>query len=473
MAQTKKQRGRGTGSIYKEGKRFYFKVRINHKTKTQLLRDQNDQPVTNRQDAEKAAALLEPVLRAQQKEEIALYVAEAKNLKKSLTLTVDELWHFYLSSRKRGDLAPLTLKGQQTAVRLFVDWLKSKHPEIVHLDQINKTIAMEYSDARSMSNISAVTFNKYISYLNLVFKTISAQAEMLENPFRGIVRKSEQPISRKEFTEEQVEAIFKGFSTGFFYTTELEVLSTGRTRIRKQVTREYVPLYKDEMFVLLNLCCWTGCRGQDGCQMKWENVDWANRQITYIPEKTARKTAYRSVTLPIHPNLISALEKAKEWRAENQPGEDFILPRVAHRYQANPWGIQKDTMKIIRCATGLETMGQKSGGHRIKNPNLYSLHSFRHTFVSFCANAGVPLDVVASIVGHGSVAMTRHYAHISDAAKSKAIDALPVLKNYRNETECAEKNALIKQLSNLSVEDLQNLIRTTNSTLDVEKLSAS
>jgi len=169
MAQTKKQRGRGTGSIYKEGKRFYFKVRINHKTKTQLLRDQNDQPVTNRQDAEKAAALLEPVLRAQQKEEIALYVAEAKNLKKSLTLTVDELWHFYLSSRKRGDLAPLTLKGQQTAVRLFVDWLKSKHPEIVHLDQINKTIAMEYSDDRSMSNISAVTFNKYISYLNLVF----------------------------------------------------------------------------------------------------------------------------------------------------------------------------------------------------------------------------------------------------------------------------------------------------------------
>ena len=73
--------------------------------------------------------------------------------------------------------------------------------------------------------------------------------------------------------------------------------------------------------------------------MKWENVDWANRQITYIPEITAKKTAYRSVSLPIHPNLLSALEKSREWRAENQPGEDFILPKVALRYQTNPWGI--------------------------------------------------------------------------------------------------------------------------------------
>ena len=198
--------------------------------------------------------------------------------------------------------------------------------------------------------------------------------------------------------------------------------------------------------------------------MKWENVDWVNRQITYIPQKTARKTAYRSVTMPIHPNL----EKAREWRAENMSGEDFILPKVAHRYMTNSTGIQKDVMKIIRCATGLETTGKKSVGQRIKNPNLYSLHSFRHTFVSFCANAGVPLDVVASIVGHGSTAMTRHYAHISDAAKSKAIDALPVLSLSDVPENDPEKEVLLKELSSLSVEDLQHLIKTNNFTLNVE-----
>ena len=232
-------------------------------------------------------------------------------------------------------------------------------------------------------------------------------------------------------------------------------------------------MHKDEMFVLLNLYCWTGCRGQDGCMMKWENVDWVNRQITYIPQKTARKTAYRSVTLPIHPNLLSALEKAMEWRSENLLGEDFILPKVAHRYMTNPSGIQKDTMKIIRCATGLETTGNKSMGQRIKNPNLYSLHSFRHTFVSFCANAGVPLDVVASIVGHGSVAMTRHYAHISDSAKDKAIQALPVLNFSDSLSNDPEKEVLMQKLSSLPAEQLAELARMIKIPLKVENLKVS
>ena len=72
--------------------------------------------------------------------------------------------------------------------------------------------------------------------------------------------------------------------------------------------------------------------------MKWENVDWTHRQITYVPEKTARKTAYRSVNLPIHPNLLAALEKAASWRTENLPGEDFILPKVAHRLEGGAIG---------------------------------------------------------------------------------------------------------------------------------------
>ena len=206
--------------------------------------------------------------------------------------------------------------------------------------------------------------------------------------------------------------------------------------------------------------------------MKWDNVDWVNRQITYVPRKTAKKTGYRAVSLPIHPNLLSALEKAKEWRSENQPGEDYILPKVAHRYLTNPSGIQKDVMKIIRCATGLETTGHKSNSQRALNPNLYSLHSFRHTFVSFCANAGVPLDVVASIVGHGSPAMTRHYAHISDAAKGKAIQALPVLRLSDAPESDPEKEGLLKELSSLSAEQLAELIKATKNPLSVENLKA-
>ena len=84
-------------------------------------------------------------------------------------------------------------------------------------------------------------------------------------------------------------------------------------------------------------------------------------------------------------------------------------------------------MKIIHCATGEETTASKDRlqGQRKLAANVYSLHSFRHTFVSFCANAGVPLAVVAEIVGHGNPAMTEHYSHISTESKRSAIMALP------------------------------------------------
>ena len=62
--------------------------------------------------------------------------------------------------------------------------------------------------------------------------------------------------------------------------------------------------------------------------------------------------------------------------------------------------------------------------------NVYSLHSFRHTFVSFCVNSGVPTEIVAAIVGHGNPVMTRHYAHVNDDAKQSAIDVLPMLSAH-------------------------------------------
>ena len=56
-----------------------------------------------------------------------------------------------------------------------------------------------------------------------------------------------------------------------------------------------------------------------------------------------------------------------------------------------------------------------------------SFHSLRHTFVSLAANAGVPLTIVQSIVGHTSIAMTRHYYHEYEDVLRRAVAAIPAL----------------------------------------------
>ena len=60
---------------------------------------------------------------------------------------------------------------------------------------------------------------------------------------------------------------------------------------------------------------------------------------------------------------------------------------------------------------------------RSRKTVVASFHSLRHTFVSLSANAGVPLPVVQSIVGHTSTARTRHYGHANEAVLRQAVDA--------------------------------------------------
>ena len=309
---------------------------------------------------------MRPVLRARQKEEIALHVASARRMRKESCLTIDHVWQTYLAQSQRPDSSPGTLHSYQKSWNGFLAWLSRKHPELRNVSQLHEEIAVEYFNDIWNGNLSARTYNAYRQALKLIFKHIMPVAGLENNPFNKIIRKTGHSESRNEFTSDQVQAIFDGFQKGFYYTSEQEGLGPGRKRVRKLVTQEYHPLHKDEMFVLLNLCCWTGCRGQDGCLMKWENVDMEHQQITYVPQKTARKTAYRSVTLPIHPNLLDALRKAQAWHSGNLPGEDYIIPNVAHRYLECGASLSAQSIRNSKRRDEDDPLCDRAGDHREK-----------------------------------------------------------------------------------------------------------
>lgn len=74
-------------------------------------------------------------------------------------------------------------------------------------------------------------------------------------------------------------------------------------------------------------------------------------------------------------------------------------------------------------------------------------HSLRHSFVTWMAERGVPLQVVQAMAGHMSAAMTRHYTHISNRAAREAVELLdkpetaPFVEEFVEAVEIQQESA--------------------------------
>ena len=97
---------------------------------------------------------------------------------------------------------------------------------------------------------------------------------------------------------------------------------------------------------------------------------------------------------------------------------------ISEMYARSRWRVNHELARIFRAAH-IET-SVRIEGRRYRTPEA-TFHSLRHTFVSFAANAGVPLHVIQSIVGHESTAMTRHYYHEDLEALKSAVAVIPRL----------------------------------------------
>lgn len=438
-----KQRGKGEGTIYKKRNRFYLRVTTNGVRRSYLLRNEDDTYCTTDDQARDAAARITRRAEAIDTErKFVEAIAELRDLKNKATVTVAQLWEMFERSPRTQEMSDKEARWQKSVFSRFSAWMRA-HGASMACD-VTPALAGEYM-VEYGKTVSNKTFNEVRTILNSILKVAVKASVLLENPLDDVEKRPLETVSRQEFTEAQVQSIFDGFKTGFFYEMNAKRKKDGT---QGRIRMEYKPLFADEMEVLLKLCCFTGCDGKSGCLMKWENVDLDGNAISYIREKTRRKTGGHVITLPIHDTLRSALLWAKGWQKDDSP---YILPNVADRYKRNHDGVQKDVMKIIRIALGVETSRDDTGTRRAKAANIYSLHSFRHTFVSFCANAGVPMAVVASIVGHGNPAMTRHYAHISAEAKGKAIGSLPSLTEAHVSSDRDRLRGIIENLSDADV----------------------
>lgn len=380
------RRAKGSGSIEQRGGVFYLRVQDNGKRRMVRIFCSDGQPATTREEAQRAVQeRLGDILGARSEVALAALRQDARNRSVRQRVPIADVWREYEPSCKA---QPRTKLVYCSYWRKFCE----AFPDAM-LDDVTPGQAESYLESISVGK-SNRHYNANLALLSQLYRWTIRHGWTEKNPFAEIRMRKADTHSHSNFSEDEVTRIFNFFNT--------------MHRFRDC----------DEIRTLMTIACWTGLRMIDAIHVRKSDVDFDRGIITVTPQKTMR-TSGITVRVPLHSALRAELEQADA----RTPGEEYFLPNLVRRYASNSTrgSIVRAVERVICGALGVE--GQVEVEGRERRANAYGLHSFRHTFISACASAGVPIEVVKAMVGH-TTDVTRVYTHISEKAMRGAIDAL-------------------------------------------------
>lgn len=296
-------------------------------------------------------------------------------------------WPRYENSPEAARLSLKLRMNRYRAWRYFSAWMCTANPDVDSACEVTRQMVESYMSFFG-EHRSALTFNLCICHLRGIFRVLLGAGAEEANPLNFIAPKFPDSHPRRELSADEVRRIFS--------SADCEGGEWPR---------------------LIAIAVYTGLRLGDCCRLRWESVNLEQGIIQLVPQKTRRYAGGRIVTIPIHEQLMASLVAIP---AQNRSG--YVLPGIAEKYVTARWRISKGLDRIFAGA-GIVTSVMYEGRSRL-TPSA-TFHSLRHSFVSFAANAGVPLVVVQAIVGHTSTAMTHHYYHANESALRRAVNAIP------------------------------------------------
>ena len=332
------------------------------------------------------------------------YSQESKNL------PFDEAWRLYEVHPDRA--MPHTVSEQNAYRSTFDEFVqfvskpfpgRKKHTIAGGIAEVSPQVCEEFSSYLKTTSLAVDTHNRKIKRLRKIFDCLT-EYYAGENPFRSkaLLRSEREErgtvVHRQAFTKEQEEQL-------------IAVLSDDDPK--------HKIMNKDEIRVLYVIGRFTGQRLKDCVLLQWQNIDMSNRRLWVKQFKTGKE-----VTIPMAPELYTALTEARKWRTDQ-----YVTPKTAARYnKTNAEGknvgnnlVNLDVLRVIRWI-GLEPSVDVPG--RKKKMTVYGFHSLRHSFASFCAEAGVPKAVLLSILGTDSEIADKYYTHVGDESQRKAVEAI-------------------------------------------------
>ena len=296
-------------------------------------------------------------------------------MKRAIETTMNEVFEEFILDKTASGTSEKTLQTYSTHFRSIGRWLDTQTPiEELTDKQLKQMVADMRESTLSPSSIASYirTLKSFLSWCNENDKT------------QVNIKLYKAPETVKEtYTDKELKLLLKKPS----------IKTCGFTEYRN--------------WVIINLLLNSGCRAKTVRTFLIKDVNLVNQTITYRHTKNGKIQI-----VPLCSSIVPVLREYMRIRA----GEDneVLFP--------NDFG-KPMTENCLKLA--IERYNLARGVKKT------SIHLFRHTFAERFLKSGGNSLYLQKILGHSTLAMTKHYCNIYDTDLVKSFDSFSPLATFR------------------------------------------
>lgn len=179
----------------------------------------------------------------------------------------------------------------------------------------------------------------------------------------------------------------------------------------------------------------TGRRPDEICSLPWDCLEYDETDRAPVLVYDNHKAARYGRRLPIAQATADLITTQKERVRARFPDTEPARLRLLPAAYANPHGLRaiaeaQLTVRHRAWVKGLPPLLRTDGTEYDKSRIVP--YAYRHTYAQRHADAGVPIDVLATLMDHRSLNTTKHYYRVGEGRRRAAVDRVTALQFDRH-----------------------------------------
>ena len=285
---------------------------------------------------------------------------------------LNDVLNLYMQHLKNKNLAISTINQYEKELGYFIRFLEDNHIEridgikSIHIDMFNAHLIREGNLATTRSRKKSI-INKYFDYC--------VKMEILDkNPANiiGSIKVTDDDRKKKEILSEK-----------------------DKEKILKKVEKKSI--FKVKNRCIINNFLYCGIRVSELCGLKWEDIDYQNKNIAI------RGKGRKNRRVPLFKELENDFKQLKQ---EQVPKSEYVFTSKKSGRPMQPRAIHH----IVKKYTGEANIGKTIGPHRL-----------RATAATDYLREGVNLRYIQMLLGHESLATTMLYMNPDEQEMNQAL----------------------------------------------------